>query len=94
MWMRRSLCVPVCVNCGMDCLTFRCFYPLGRRNVFFFTFLPEKQAVDGYEWKRTAESSRLDLSFWHLLRNLLSRLSQGPNISVSKAAESEGSRRR
>lgn len=57
MWMRRSLCVPVCVNCGMDCLTFCCFYPLGQRNVFF-TLLPEKKkALDGYEWKQTAESS-------------------------------------
>lgn len=80
MWMRRSLCVPVCVNCGMDCLTFCCFYPLGRRNVFF-TLLPEKKTLTGMNGSRLLSPPFRFVILTPIEKPSLSRLSQGPNIS-------------
>lgn len=72
--MSQSLCLPVYVNCGLDCLTFRCF-AVWTEECSFLTSLSAK-APCGSELTETG-SLVWDLSFWHLFRTLLSCLSQG-----------------
>lgn len=72
--MHQILCLPVYVNCGLDCLTFRCF-AVWTEECSFLTSLSVK-ALCGRELTETG-SLVWDLSFWHLFRNLLSCLSRG-----------------